>query len=269
MLYLSYATGFLSGGFSETCATPTRCAYDPETNDNIELGYKADLLDNTLRLNAALYFTNYDDLQRAVVATYTAADGTSQQETVTVNTGSSEATGVDLEATWVPNDRWKVGAALNWLDHKYGSGSCLPNLRGDNPDPSSCDIDLTQFDLPFSPEWKFGVNVTRDFELSGGALVSLNGNLNYQSEAETDVFNGTEHADGRAHAARRRGHVPGAGRPLVGDAVRQQPHRRDLPDRGAAGGGALELHQLRHAASDRRAAEHEVRLRKARPDDES
>ena len=58
------------------------------------------------------------------------------------------------------------------------------------PDPSSCDIDLTQFDLPFSPEWKFGVNVTRDFDLSGGALVSLNGNLNYQSEAETDVFNG-------------------------------------------------------------------------------
>jgi iron complex outermembrane recepter protein len=189
MLYLSYATGFLSGGYSETCATPTRCSYDPETNDNIELGYKADLLDNTLRLNAALFFTKYDDLQRAVVATYTAADGTSQQETVTVNTGSSEATGVDLEATWVPNERWKVGAALNWLDHKYDSGSCLPNLRGDNPDPTSCDVDLTQFDLPFSPEWKFGLNVTRDFAIPGGALVSLNGNLNYQSEAETDVFN--------------------------------------------------------------------------------
>ena len=104
MFYLSYATGFLSGGFSETCATPSRCAYDPETNENIELGYKADLLDNTLRFNAALYYTKYDDLQRAVVATYTAADGTTQQETVTVNTGSSKATGVDLEATWVPTE---------------------------------------------------------------------------------------------------------------------------------------------------------------------
>ena len=120
MFYLSYATGFLSGGFSETCATPSRCAYDPETNENLELGYKADLLGNTLRFNAALYFTKYEDLQRAVVATYTAADGTTQQETVTVNTGSSKATGVDLETTWVPTEYWRIGASVNWLDQEYG-----------------------------------------------------------------------------------------------------------------------------------------------------
>ena len=189
MFYLSYATGFLSGGFSETCATPARCAYDPETNENIELGYKADLLDRTLRLNAAVYLTKYEDLQRAVVATYTAADGTTQQETVTVNTGSSDATGVDVDLMWVPTDLWRIGASINWLDQEYGSGSCLPNLRGDNPDPQSCDIDLTQFELPFSPEWKAGLDISRDF-LVGGGTVTLNANLNYQAEAETDVFNG-------------------------------------------------------------------------------
>jgi iron complex outermembrane receptor protein len=189
MFYLSYATGFLSGGFSETCATPSRCAYDPETNENVELGYKADLLDRTLRLNAALYYTKYEDLQRAVVATYTAADGTTQQETVTVNTGSSKATGVDVDLTWLPTDLWRIGASVNWLDQEYGSGSCLPNLRGDNPDPQSCDIDLTQFNLPFSPEWKAGLDVSRDFA-AGDATVTVNANLNYQSEGETDVFNG-------------------------------------------------------------------------------
>jgi iron complex outermembrane recepter protein len=68
LLYLSYATGFLSGGFSETCATVSRCAYDPETNKNLELGYKADLFDNRLRLNAAVFRTDYENLQRAVVA---------------------------------------------------------------------------------------------------------------------------------------------------------------------------------------------------------
>ena len=189
MFYLSFATGFLSGGFSETCATPARCAYDPETNENIEVGYKADLLDRTLRFNAALYQTEYDNLQRAVVATYFAADGTEQQETVTVNTGSSKARGVDLELSWVPTDDWRLGASVNWLDQDYGGGSCLPNLRGENPDPGSCEIDLTQFDLPFSPEWKAGLDVARDVPL-GGALLTLQANLNYQSEGETDVFNG-------------------------------------------------------------------------------
>jgi iron complex outermembrane receptor protein len=190
MFYLSYATGFLSGGFSETCATPLRCAYDPETNENVELGYKADLLERTLRLNAAVYYTKYEDLQRAVVATYFAADGTEQQETVTVNTGSSKAKGVDLEMSWVPTDLWRIGASINWLDQEYGSGSCLPNLRGVSPDPTSCDIDLTQFELPFSPEWKAGLDVARDIALGGGGIVTLQGNLNYQAESETDVFNG-------------------------------------------------------------------------------
>jgi iron complex outermembrane receptor protein len=189
MFYLSYATGFLSGGFSETCATPARCAYDPETNENVEFGYKADLFDRTLRFNAALYYTTYEDLQRAVVATYTAADGTTQQETVTVNTGSSTAKGVDVDLTWLPDDYWRIGASVNWLDQEYGGGSCLPNLRGDSPDPQSCDIDLTQFELPFSPEWKAGLDVSRDFA-AGDATVTLNANLNYQAESETDVFNG-------------------------------------------------------------------------------
>jgi iron complex outermembrane receptor protein len=185
MVYLSYATGFLSGGFSETCATVSRCAYDPETNNNLELGYKADLFDNTVRFNVAGYYTKYDNLQRAVVANYTAADGSSQQETVTVNTGNSTAKGIDIETTWVPTDNLRLGVSLNWLDHEYGSGSVLPDLRGTNQP-----VDLTQFDVPFSPTLKYGLTAAYDIAMSAGARITLQGDVNYQSEAETDVFNG-------------------------------------------------------------------------------
>ncbi len=185
MLYLSYATGFLSGGFSETCATVSRCAYDPETNNNLELGYKADLFNNKLRLNASAFLTKYKELQRAVVAVYTSADGSSQQETVTVNTGSSEVKGIDVEATWVPRDNLRIGASLGWLDHKYGSDAILPDLRG-----GSAPVDLTQFDVPFSPELKFGLNVAYDVALNSGSRLTLQADVNHQDEAETDVFNG-------------------------------------------------------------------------------
>lgn len=182
MAYLSYATGFLSGGFSETCATVSRCSYDPETNSNIELGYKADLFDSELRLNAAVYYTVYEDLQRAAVAAYTAADGTQQQETVTVNTGESELWGLDIEATWVPTTNLRVTAALNLMDHQYKT-AILPDLRGTN-EP----IDLEQFDVPFSPETKAMLGVDYQIPVSAG-IVTLSGSANYQSEAETDVFN--------------------------------------------------------------------------------
>lgn len=185
MVYLSYATGFLSGGFSETCATVSRCAYDPENNNNIELGYKADLFDNTLRLNAAVFRTKYEELQRAVVAAYTAADGSSQQETVTVNTGSSKVTGIDVEATWVPRDNLRIGASINWLDHEYGSDAILPDLRGGN-----ATVDLTQFEVPFSPEIKYGLNIAYDVPMSSGSRVTLQAEVNHQDEAQTDVFNG-------------------------------------------------------------------------------
>jgi iron complex outermembrane receptor protein len=186
MYYLSYATGFLSGGFSETCATPSRCDYNPETNKNLEIGYKGDLLNRTLRFNAAAYLTKYSNLQRAVVAAYTAADGTSQQETVTVNTGSSKAYGVDLEMMWLPVERLRLSAALNWLHHEYRSG-ILPDLRGTNSP-----IDLTQFDVPFSPKWKAAFGVGYDWPLADGRRMSLDASANYQAKAETDVFNGVD-----------------------------------------------------------------------------
>lgn len=184
MIFASFATGFLSGGFSETCATVSRCAYGPENNENFEIGYKADLFDDTLRLSVSAFSTTYENLQRAVVAAYTSADGSSQQETVTVNTGESEVNGIDVEATWVPTANWRVTGALNWLDHDYKSG-VLPDLRGTNQP-----IDLTQFAVPFSPEWKALLGVSYDWGLADGRRVTFNGSVNYQDMAETDVFNG-------------------------------------------------------------------------------
>ena len=184
LAYLSYSTGFLSGGFSETCATVSRCSYGPEKNYNTELGYKVDLLDSTLRINASVYYTKYKDLQRAVVATYTAADGTGQQETVTVNAGSSRAIGADLEVNWIANENTEFKLALNWLDHKY-TGGILPALRADNvPTP------LEPFEVPYSPKFKGMLMANYYIPTANGARVMLSGSANYQSEAETDVFNG-------------------------------------------------------------------------------
>ena len=54
MLYGQFATGFVAGGFSETCGSVLSCQpYDSEENDNIEIGLKSELLDGRMRLNLA------------------------------------------------------------------------------------------------------------------------------------------------------------------------------------------------------------------------
>jgi iron complex outermembrane receptor protein len=185
LVYLSYATGFVSGGFSETCATVARCKYDPESNSNLEFGYKSDLLDNTLRFNIAAYLTKYTALQQAVVAAYQAADGSGQQETVTINTGSSKAEGVDLETTWVPTKSVRVEASINYLHHRYTGGE-IPDLVHTPPGPST---PLSQYAVTFSPQWKGNLGLYYDLPLASSARWTLHADGNYQGTAQTDVYN--------------------------------------------------------------------------------
>lgn len=185
LVYVSYATGFVSGGFSETCATVIRCKYNPETNNNLEIGFKSDLLNNTLRFNVAAYLTKYQDLQQAVVAAYLASDQTSQQETVTVNTGASRATGVDIESTWVPLKSLRIDAAINYLHHIYTSGS-IPDLVNIPAGPAT---QLSSYRVTFSPNWKANLGVSYDLNLPSGARWTFHTDGNYQGTSETDVYN--------------------------------------------------------------------------------
>ena len=62
LIYGSIATGYVAGGFTETCGSTFTCKpYNDEENTNIELGVKADLMEGRLRLNeAAVFQTEYE-----------------------------------------------------------------------------------------------------------------------------------------------------------------------------------------------------------------
>src|SRR5690606_36157285 len=66
MTYLSWSQGFKSGGFNQRYnQAPTGnlpVAFDEETAETIELGIKTEIGAN-LRLNAAVFSTDYDDMQ--------------------------------------------------------------------------------------------------------------------------------------------------------------------------------------------------------------
>ena len=174
-----------SVSFSETCAAVARCKYNRETNSNIELGIKSDLLNHTLRFNAAAFLTRYQDLQQASVAAYIASDGTGQQETVTVNTGESRVTGVELETNWLPTPGLRVDATLNYMHHNYLSGS-IPDLLHIPPGPST---PLTKYRPTFSPTWKGSLGLTYDLPLPTASKWTVRAGANYQGTTETDVYN--------------------------------------------------------------------------------
>jgi iron complex outermembrane receptor protein len=182
--YLSFSTGFLSGGISEACSIPARCAYDPETVESFELGHKLEMLDGRLRLNTAIYLAKYEDLQKSAVATFTDATGNIAQEATTVNTGTTDALGLDADINWLVNDRLELKASINYLDHDYTSG-VLPDLGAGGGQR------LEDYKTLFSPKWKTHLAATYRIDKASGAEVALTGSVNYQGEFQTDVFNGT------------------------------------------------------------------------------
>ena len=88
MLFGSASKGFKSGGFagSQGIEAVAGDPVDPETAWNYELGFKGDLLNNTLRLNTTFFFTDYEDLQ---IVRFGPVAGSAFGTFVTANIGTS------------------------------------------------------------------------------------------------------------------------------------------------------------------------------------
>ena len=187
LLYASVATGFLAGGFSETCSQIVTCiAYDPETNINYEVGFKGDLMDGVLRLNASVFYTDYEDLQRNQVFRFTdPVSGNPGQETITLNAGESNSTGLELEATWLATENLTIRGSLGYLDASYD----VFEYEG---------VDLTGLDIPFAAEYQVGMQATYVQPLSSGATISYYLSAHFQDDAETSPLDGNAAAIGVA-----------------------------------------------------------------------
>jgi iron complex outermembrane receptor protein len=184
MFYGSLATGFMAGGYTETCSTTFSCAYpyDPETNTNIELGMKGDFMEGRLRLNVSIFNTEFEDLQRNQVLPLPIPP---YQETVKVNAGKSTNKGIEIEMNYLVTENFRIDANVATQDHKYDVflWDESPNDGVDNP------TDFSGFELPFSPELSWGLSLTYDQELGANGSITYNVLGNYQDEAQTQPTN--------------------------------------------------------------------------------
>ncbi|NKB36822.1 MAG: TonB-dependent receptor [Gammaproteobacteria bacterium] len=117
MTYVSYSEGFKGGAFTQrvfppALATPTS---NPEFVKVYEGGFKSTWLDNRLRMNGAVFFTDYTDLQINV----SAGTGTGAIGDVTKNAAAAEILGFELEMTAVPVDEALIQLGIGYLDAEY------------------------------------------------------------------------------------------------------------------------------------------------------
>lgn len=145
---------------------------EPETIQSVEAGYKADLLGERMRINAAIFWYEIDDMQLSVIG---GASNTNQ----VINADTGEATGFEIDAEWLLTDNLLLTAGASWNDTEIkdstlatvpcGSGQCTPLDPVDPADPNRVLLNGNPF--PRAPETTY--SFTLRYSLPIGASGEL------------------------------------------------------------------------------------------------
>lgn len=125
--YIRYATGYRSGSFNGEAFGSDY--FDEETMETWEIGLKSDWWDGRMRVNAALYTYEWDDLQ---VSQVVIVDGA--PSSLITNAGNAKRWGGEIEVLVAPIDDLVIGMSYAYLDGDFDE---FPDLCGTN-EPQQC-----------------------------------------------------------------------------------------------------------------------------------
>ncbi len=184
--YASWNRGFKSGGYNSS--VPTAPNYLPERLDAYELGAKTTLFDRRLRLNAAGYYYDYNNIQ---VNTYLGSLG------VIYNGAKAEVYGVDLDFDLIVAEGLRLSGGTN-VNHarftnfpaaqigRYTAAGTIAVAPGS----------ATGNHLPYAPDATFNLGLDYKHPLFGGEVEFFANDLynsGFFSQADNLLHQGSYH----------------------------------------------------------------------------
>ena len=188
--YLTVSRGYKAGGYNDQTGTSglmvselTR-PVDPEFATNYEIGFKFESENQRLRFNPTIYYTEYDDAQRAVNI-ITERNGAQFQETVFYNAAQVTAKGVELEFQALITDAFRVRAQASYLDAKYDE--FIIDQPGLVDPASGGEIlpffgDFSGLPVPRSPKYSGAISGTYTIGLGNDASIDVTGEVYYEDK---------------------------------------------------------------------------------------
>ncbi|ATZ73622.1 hypothetical protein CWC33_07885 [Idiomarina sp. X4] len=165
MLYASYSNGFKSGGVdmrADVSLNPDAAnPYDPETVDTVEFGVKSELLDGRMRVNAATFFSDYQDMQVTVQRAIEGGGVASQ----VLNAADSTVQGFEIESTFAATPTLNFNGSLGYIDAEFDSVAFF------NPETQQVEDVSDLWSFQNTPKVTANLGFTKEFELESGSMV--------------------------------------------------------------------------------------------------
>ncbi|MFV0478323.1 MAG: TonB-dependent receptor [Parahaliea sp.] len=158
---------------------------DSETIDSLELGYKAELFEQHLRLNTAVFYYEVQDMQ------FTAVGGANNLLQM-VNADKGTGQGVELDVEWLVGEHLQLTFGAAYADTEIkddrlrvspcGSGMCTPTDRLDNSGFAYVDGNA----FPNAPRTTF--NFTASYAIAVGNNAEIFAFTDWSYQGETQIF---------------------------------------------------------------------------------
>ena len=164
-VFTSWGEGFKSGGFNNSGSRATvdtfinplnpmspvnvTDVYEKETNDSLEIGFKARLADNRVSLEASYFDTNANDLQffEFIVGPFGLLR-------IVENIDEAEMDGFEIAMSAIINDNISVYASGASIDSKIVKNSVRTDSVGN--------------DVPYHAEYTYNAGVSLDYPMANG-----------------------------------------------------------------------------------------------------
>ncbi|MFQ3322334.1 MAG: iron complex outermembrane receptor protein [Pseudomonadales bacterium] len=154
MTYLSYSTGYKSGGFDSLEVATATDPLEPEETTSYELGIKGDFFDNSLRTQFSLFRLDVED---KAVSKSSLQPG-AQSAIPTLISGDATIDGVEITVDWLVADELKLGLVTTFRENEEtlesfydATGITIPSETVD----SNTNTEYT-VTLDWAPEVEFG-----------------------------------------------------------------------------------------------------------------
>lgn len=173
-VYGKVVSGYKTGGFSTRASSIERFeeGFDPETLISYELGFKSQLWDSRIRLNAAVFFADYDDIQVSVQS-----DVNDPTRADVLNAGEAEIKGLELDFTALLTESLTMTLNYGYLDAEYTKVG----------DATGTDVS-DQFRFINAPEHSYNLDLDYRFpSLPFGQFIATL-NYSWQDEKYTDTI---------------------------------------------------------------------------------
>jgi len=175
--YVTWSEGFRTGllnrpGGAYQAANDYTVPFEVKSDEliNMELGWKLDMLGNTLRFNGSIFFLDISDLQTTIF------DTSIVNLFFSDNAADAEVTGIEGDITWAPTTNLTMGAAFSFLDTEIT----------DTLTPST---DVQEgLELAYAPEFQGNVWARYEWTMGNGWTAHVMPSISHSGSSYSDII---------------------------------------------------------------------------------